>query len=156
MPRPPAQLLLYRFGPDSAFEGLLVGALERLEAGGTLRVLDALFVHQEADTGEIVAIDLRGRGIGGFVAPLLRFRMEATERRKATERALGSEAGDALRELAGSLQPGEAIAAVLVEHVWARAIDDAVARSGGSELANEFVDAIALDRELLQHGRASG
>jgi hypothetical protein len=156
VPRPPAQLLLYRFGPDSAFEGQLVGALERIESGGALRVLDALFVHQEADSGELVAIDLRGHGIGGFVAPLLRFRMEAAERRKATERALGSEAGDALRELAGSLEPGEAIAAVLVEHRWARAIDDAVARTGGSELANEFVDASALDRELLQHGRAGG
>ncbi len=30
---------------------------------------------------------------------------------------------------------------VLVEHVWARALEDAVSRVGGSALATQFVDA---------------
>ena len=149
MPRPAVQLLAYRFDGSASFEGRLVGALERIESGGTLRVLDALFVTIDADTEELVAIDLRGRGIGGFVSPLLNFRMDPASRRRATERALSSDAGDTLRELAKSVEPGAAIAAVLVEHVWAHALDDAVARTGGTELANEFVDATALDRELL-------
>jgi hypothetical protein len=40
---------------------------------------------------------------------------------------------------------------VLVEHSWAHALDDAVARSGGTEMANEFVDA-----ELLSDLAARG
>ena len=149
MTRPHAQLLVYRFDSTASFEGRLVGALERIETGGTLRVLDALFLTIDADSGELVAIDVHGRGTGGFVTPLLRFRLEPGARRQATEKALASDAGAMLRELAGSLEPGTAIAAVLVEHVWAKALDDAVARTGGTEVADEFVDATALGPELL-------
>jgi hypothetical protein len=52
--------------------------------------------------------------------------------------------------LASALDPGSAIAAVLVEHVWADALDDAVSRTGGTPLANRFVDAAALTAELLK------
>lgn len=51
----PAQLLIYGFAPGAAFEGQLVGAIERIERGGTLRVLDVLFVMRDADTAELVA-----------------------------------------------------------------------------------------------------
>jgi hypothetical protein len=156
MSQAPAQLLLYRFGEDAGFEGRLVGALERIESGGTLRVLDALFVSIEADTGELVAIDLRGSGGGGFVTPLLGFRLDPAARDRATERALASDAGDTLRELAKTLEPGSALAAVLVGHEWAHVLDDAVTRTGGTELANEFVDATALDAELVQAAAARG
>jgi hypothetical protein len=33
---------------------------------------------------------------------------------------------------------------VLVEHVWSRALDDAVARTGGTPLARDFVSAETL------------
>ena len=156
MSRAAAQLLVYRFDRDAAFEGQLVGALERVESGGTLRVLEALFVSVDAESGKVDAVDLRGRGTGGFVSPAVRFRLEPAARRRATEQALASEAGETVRELAGSLEPGTAIAAVLVEHTWARAIDDAVARTGGTEVVNEFVDATALDPRLLARVTAPG
>jgi hypothetical protein len=38
---------------------------------------------------------------------------------------------------------------VLIEHVWAGALDDAVARTGGTPLGGDFVDATALTPELL-------
>jgi hypothetical protein len=44
------QLLVYAFGPDANFEGRLVGALEGIESGGALRVLDALFVASDSET----------------------------------------------------------------------------------------------------------
>ena len=148
MPRlPPTQLLLYTFGPDARFEGQLVGALERIESGAALRVLDALFVAREPDTGELVAIDLRG-GTGGVVAALLDFRLEPRSRRRATERALSTDGSglpaDALRELGAALQPGAAMVALLVEHAWANVLEDAVSRTGGTPLASEFVDATTL------------
>ena len=49
----PAQLLVYGFAPGAAFEGQLVGAIERIESGGTLRVLDVLFVMRDPNTAEL-------------------------------------------------------------------------------------------------------
>src|SRR3954449_4389921 len=90
----PVQLLLYRFGARAEYEGRLVGALERMESGGTLRIVEALFIARDADTGELAAIDLRSRGAGSLVSPLIGFRLDETERRRATQRALRAD-GDA-------------------------------------------------------------
>jgi hypothetical protein len=158
-PSPSIQLLVYAFGPGAAFEGRLVGALERIEAGGALRVLEALFLRREASGAELTAIDVRGRAGGGLTAPLLSFRLDPAARRRATERALaggvGVEAGT-LRELADGLEPGSAVVAVLVEHVWAGALEDAVERTGGVPVADAFVDATELAEltpELLAASR---
>ena len=115
-PATPAQLLVYGLAPGAAFEGQLVGAIER-----------------------------RGRGEGSLVAPLLGFRLDPGERRRVSEKALraGAHSG-ALRQLGEALEPGAAVAAVLVEHVWVRAMDDAVSRTGGKPLASELVDAASL------------
>jgi hypothetical protein len=146
-PLPAAQLLVYGFGPNADFEGRLVGALERVESGGALRILEALFVANDPETGELVAVDLRGDS-GGIVAPLIGFRFEPSARRRATERALSADrpgvSRDALRELGQALEPGAALVAVLVEHKWAGALGDAVSRSGGTPLANAFVNATEL------------
>src|SRR4051794_35022440 len=87
---PRVQLLVYAFAPDADFEGQFVGALERIESGGTLRVLDVLLVAREADTGELVGIGMGGaRAGGGGGAPLgvpLRF----AARRRAARRALAA------------------------------------------------------------------
>jgi hypothetical protein len=153
------QLLLYGFGPDADFEGRLVGALERLESGGALRILDVLFVRRDAESGDIDAIDLHGDGAGGVVAPLLGFRLDEAERRRATERTLRANA-DVVRELGATLGPGAALAAVLVDHVWSGALDDAVSRTGGTLVVSDFVDATALAElgaELLAAaGRPAG
>ena len=142
--RPAVQLLLYGFGPDADFEGRLVGALGRLESGGALKILDALFVHRQPDTGELDIVSLKGDGAGGITAPLIEFRLDPSARRRATEKALAGRLGgippDLLRDLGGTLEPGDALAAVLVDHVWRRTLEDAVDRSNGTPLVSEFVD----------------
>jgi hypothetical protein len=159
MTLPSRQLFAFGFEAGAAFEGQLVGALERLESGGALRILDVLFVAADEATGELVAIDLQG-GTGGLTAKLLDFRLDPAARRRAAERALGGDASEGmakvLRDLGSSLQPGTASAAVLVEHVWSRALEDAVSRVGGRSLASEFVDASKLSElgdELLRATR---
>jgi hypothetical protein len=143
-----AQLLVYRFAPDAGFEGRLVGALERIEAGGAVRIAGALFLASDPESGELVAIDLQSHGAGGIVAPLLQFRLEPKERRRATERALSPHDGgvpaETLHRLKETLEPGAAMVAVLLEHAWAEALSDAVLRTEGTPLANEFVDAATL------------
>lgn len=143
-PLPPTQLVVHGFGPGASFEGQLVGALERIESGGALRILDALFVARDRETGELVAVDLAGGAAGGMVSSLLGFRLDAAQRRRTTERALAGGLGETLRELARALEPGAALAAVLIEHVWARALEDAVSRAGGTPVMNAFVEAKAL------------
>jgi hypothetical protein len=44
---PHSQLLVYRFGPEARFEGQLGGAFQRIESGGALRILDALFLASD-------------------------------------------------------------------------------------------------------------
>jgi hypothetical protein len=142
---PSVQLLLYAFDADARFEGRLVGALERMESGGALRILEALFVSNDPDTGELIAVDLRSGGAGSMVVPLVGFRLDPAERDRATGRALDAEGlSETLRQLGAELAPGSAMAAVLVEHTWARALEDAVSASGGTRLSSEFVGAGSL------------
>ncbi len=156
MTLPARQLLVFAFGANAEFQGQLVGALERLESGGALRVLEVLFVAADEATGDPVAIDLQGGT--GLTAKLLDFRLDPAARRRAAERALGGDAADGmaevLRDLGTTLEPGTALAAVLVEHLWVRVLEDAVSRVGGRPLADEFVEAASfseLPPDLLRN-----
>jgi hypothetical protein len=108
-------------------------------------------------SGDLELVDLHG-GAGGLVAPLLSFRLDPAERGRATERALraydrGTEPNP-LRVLAEPLPPGGAVAAVLIEHAWAHAVDDAVARMGGTALADAFVAGTELTELVSDLGAA--
>jgi hypothetical protein len=140
----PTQLLVFGFpSAEGRFEGRIGGALERAESGGALRILRAIFVGRDGATGELAATDLKGSS-GGLVAPLLSFRLDPKRR--------GDVSSEFLAELGALIEPGEAMVAVLVEHSWAAALADAVAWSGGKELADEPIpaaDADAFGRKVL-------
>jgi hypothetical protein len=138
------QFLVFRFGSESRFEGQLVGALERIESGGMVRVLDGLFVAREPESGELSAIALSDSPPSRMTSRLLGFRLDAKDRRAATQKALDGEAGEAVRSLAATLSPGSAIAALLLQHAWAEALADALARVDGTEVASDFVDATRI------------
>jgi hypothetical protein len=153
---PSTQLLVYRFASNAGFENRLVGALERVEVGGALRVLDVLFVSSDCATGEIFALELRGGSSGGLVAPLPAFRLDVDGRRRITRRASASGHADLIAGLGEALEPGDALVAVLVGHEWARALDDAVARTGGTELVNSFVAGRSLMTMVPELVEAAG
>ena len=138
------QLLVYRFAPGVKFEGQLIGALERAESGGAVRVIDALLLAREAETGELVAAAIEG-GTGGVLSQLLDFRHSADARRAATERALAGSQAEIGQLLGRTVEAGGAVAAVLVEHVWAATLGDAVVRLGGTEAAIALVEAERLN-----------
>jgi hypothetical protein len=83
-----------------------------------------------------------------------RFPARSRRATTATERALAAGTpgipGDMLGELGSALAPGAAMAAVLIVHRWAEALEDAVARTGGVPLVTEFVQARTL-ADLLPH-----
>jgi hypothetical protein len=137
------ELLVFGFESASAsrFEGQLVGALERAESGGAIRVRDVLFVGRD-EAGELAAVAVRG-GAGGLVAALADARLDEGRRRATTERALTAHA---------------TLVAVVIEHVWDVALGDAVARTGGQALAREDVPAGEtpdLPRRALELRRAA-
>ena len=155
---PSRQLLVFGFDANASFQGQLVGALERLESGGALRILEVLFVAADEATGDPVAINLQGGA--GLTGKLLDFRLDPAARRKAADRALGGDAGDGmaevLRDLGTALEPGTALAAVLVEHLWARALEDAASRVRGRPVASEFVEATKLSELAPDLARLAG
>jgi hypothetical protein len=146
---PSNQLLAYRFDSGSSFEGQLVGALERIESGGAMRVLDALFVAREPDSGELVAVSLTADGRTGIIGRLLDFRLDPSKRAAATRSAVDGPVGAAVTAIGNDLTPGTAFAAVLVEHTWAQTLGDAIERLGGAETANEFIDASQLSEGAI-------
>jgi hypothetical protein len=148
MPTAPVQLLTFAFGPDAVFEGQMLGAVERLESGGALRVLEVIFVRRDADDGTLSAFAHRGGTGGGIAGPALEFRLDEDERRRSTERALTGVAGEGVRELGDQLAPGGAVAAIFVQHRWLSDLAEATERTGGVAVSSDFVDAEALAREL--------
>src|SRR4051794_36783376 len=157
--RPRRELLVFRFGEGAAMRGRLIGALERLESGGAIRVLDLFLAWQDAD-GEVVVFSPGGHSAQMSTSALLSFRLDAAERRRTTERALRADADglppDVVRDITDTLQPGTAVAAVLLEHVWATALYDAVAATNGAPVDEARVDADTLADVAADLVRAAG
>jgi hypothetical protein len=133
----PRQLLAFTFPPGTNFEGGLSGALQRIESGGALRVLDAVFVGRDDGSEELSAVSLASTSSAGMIGQLIGFRLDDAARARETQAALDGPAGELVRTLGGALEPGWAVAALVVEHAWAQVLDDAVARMGGSLLASQ-------------------
>jgi len=142
-----AQLRIYRFEADSVFEGAVVGAVEQLEAGTCLTLLDALFVGRDVAAGELQAIDLATARADGTLAGMLDFRLDVGRRREMTRRTLAKAGGvppDVVAAMVGGLEPGAALLVVLLRGAAPTALDDAVARTGGRVVADEVVTAATL------------
>jgi hypothetical protein len=154
MSTPSRQLLTFTFAPGYRLEGQLVGALERIETGGAMRILDAVFVSREDESGNLVAIAMSSDSASAMVARLLTFRLDPSARGDTTAKALAGPSGPLVRSLEGRLQPGEAIAALLVEHAWQQLLDDAVSRVGGSALDNKLVADDRISEAHLDGGDA--
>jgi hypothetical protein len=144
----PVRLRVYRFDPDAAFEGGLVGAVERMNLERDAKLLDALFVTRDPASGGLQAVDLATAGAGGTFASMLDFRLDPGRRGAITERTLAEHRGGIPRPLietiAGTLEAGAAILAVLHTGGAPTVLDDAVERSHGRLIADDPVEARAL------------
>jgi hypothetical protein len=142
----PVQLLAIGFGPEANFEGRIMDELSRLERQETIRILDLLFVHKEAQTGDLLALDYQGEELGAIVGALLGFEFEDEERpagqRQEGEAVEGHAFGLSVGEIEGmaaSLSPGSSAGFLLVEHVWARDLKRAIRGTGGFPLGEGFL-----------------
>jgi uncharacterized membrane protein len=152
----PVQLIVLGFDHPE-FHGEIIAELERLKESDTVRVIDALAVHKDAD-GEMEVQHLSNLSkdeaieLGSKVGALIGLGIEGEEGMAVGAEA-GAEAGadgvtvfsdedawDVLEEI-----PNDSAAAlILLEHHWAVPLRDAVARAGGFRLSDGFISPLDL------------
>lgn len=123
----PVDLVLVEFS-GNRFDGRILTELERLDAEGTINVLDALLVSRGGDGSvewlEATTVDDRLAALVGEPAGVL-------------------SAEDA-EAVADELQPDTAIGMLLFEHTWAATLAESVRGVGGRLLDWERVPAAAI------------
>ena len=152
----PVQLIVLGF-EHPEFHGEIIAELERLRESDTVRVIDALAVHKDAD-GEIEVAHLSNLSkdeaieLGSKVGALLGLGIEGEEGMVAGAQA-GAEAADAgvsvfsddeAWDVIEEIPNDSAAALILLEHHWAVPLRDAVARAGGFRLSDGFISPLDL------------
>ena len=153
----PVQLIVLGFNHPN-FHGEIINELERLRKSDTIRVIDALAVHKDAD-GNIEVAHLSNLTmdeaveLGSKIGALIGLGIEGEAGAE-----LGAEAG-AEAAAQGGVQvfsdqdawdvlddiPNDSAAALLLlEHNWAVPLRNAVARAGGFRLSDGFVSPLDL------------
>ena len=152
----PVQLIVVGFNHPE-FHGEIIAELERLHDEQTVRVIDALAVHKDAD-GEIEVQHLSTLSkeeaieVGSTIGALIGLGIEGEE--GAEEGAvLGAEAAEDGVEVFSDEQawdileeiPNDSAAAlILLEHHWAVPLRDAIARAGGYRIGDGFISPLDL------------
>jgi uncharacterized membrane protein len=152
----PVQLIVLGFS-EPEFHGEIIAELQRLHDQGTVRVIDALAVHKDAD-GAIEVQHLSNLTkdeaieLGSVVGALIGLGIDGEQ--GAEEGAvLGAEAAadgvqvfsdekawDVLEEI-----PNDSAAAlILLEHHWAVPLRDAIASAGGFRISDGFIHPLDL------------
>jgi uncharacterized membrane protein len=142
----PVQLVAIGFAPEANFEGRIMDELSRLERHETIRILDLLFVHKDAQTGDLLALDYQGEELGAIVGALLGFEFEGdlpSDTQEVQSHAFGLSQRE-IEEIAASLDPGSSAGFLLIEHVWARNLKRAIRDAGGFPLGEGFLTPEAL------------
>jgi uncharacterized membrane protein len=160
----PVQLIVVGFNHPE-FHGEIIAELARLHDDNTVRVIDALAVHKDAD-GEIEVQHLSNLTkeeaieVGSTIGALIGLGIEGEEGAELGA-AVGAEAAadgvdilsdeqawDVLEEI-----PNDSAAAlVLLEHHWAVPLRDAVVRAGGFRISDGFISPL----DLVEVGLVSG
>lgn len=133
----PIQVMAVGFGSEPPVEDRILQELDTLQGRGLVRLLDLLFVRKAAD-GSVAAFDVGDdNDYGELLAGFLDIDLDEVAARNGTL-TLDGEALD-LAALAEDLDPGTAIAVLLIEHAWASRLFDAFEDAGGVMLAEGLI-----------------
>jgi hypothetical protein len=126
----PVEYIIVGF-PENKFTGEIIPALRDLVEGGTIRILDLIFVAKDAD-GNVAAVEVdEDEDLSGFAA-------------------LDGEVGGLISEAdieyaANDLEPNSSLALLIWEDVWATPLVDALRASGGV-----LVDGARIPHDLVE------
>ena len=160
----PVQLIVLGFNHPE-FHGEIIAELERLKESDTVRVIDALAVHKDAD-GEIEVAHLSNLSkdeaieLGSKVGALIGLGIEGEEGMVAGAEAGAEAAGNGVQVFSGEeawdvieeIPNDSAAALILLEHHWAVPLRDAVVRAGGFRISDGFISPL----DLVEIGLLSG
>jgi len=152
----PVQLIVLGFDHPE-FHGEIIAELERLRESDTVRVIDALAVHKDAD-GEIEVQHLSNLStdeaieLGSKVGALIGLGIEGEEGMVAGAEAGGEAAADGVSvfseeeawDVIEDIPNDSAAALLLLEHHWAVPLRDAVVRAGGFRISDGFISPLDL------------
>jgi DNA-binding CsgD family transcriptional regulator len=137
----PLQVIALSFSRDAGSEDRILAEVDRLRGRGVLRLLDMLFVAKSQD-GTIERLTIGDEDdFGSLLAAVVP--VANGDHPAAPASADGSAAFDRADAwaLADSLEPGTALAFLLVEHYWAAPLFDAIAETGGTLIGEGFLTA---------------
>src|SRR3954469_22416522 len=152
----PVQLIVIGFNHPE-FHGEIIAELERLRESDTVRVIDALAVHKDAE-GEIEVVHLSNLSrdeaieLGSKIGALIGLGIEGEEGMEAGAVAGAEAAADGVSvfsdddawDILEDIPNDTAAALVLLEHHWAVPLRDAVMRAGGFRLSDGFISPLDL------------
>ena len=152
----PVQLLVLGFNHPE-FHGEIIEELERLKASDTVRVIDSLAVHKDADGNiEVAHLSNLSRDeaieLGSKVGALIGLGIEGEEGAQIGAEAGAEAAEDGIEvfnddqawDVIGEIPNDSAAALVLIEHHWAVPLRDAIARAGGFRISDGFISPLDL------------
>jgi DNA-binding NarL/FixJ family response regulator len=138
----PLQIIALTFRLDADAESRLLTEVDRIEGRGVLRVLDMVFVAKGPD-GTVEGLEVGdNEDFGSLLAGLTNFDAGNGDGPAAGNGAASEPAGStaaAVQALADSLEPGSGAAFLLVEHLWAGPLVDAVSAGGGALISDDFL-----------------
>ena len=152
----PVQLIVLGFDHPE-FHGEIIEELERLRESDTVRVIDALAVHKDAD-GEFEVVHLSNLTrdeaveLGSKVAALIGLGIEGEEGMEEGA-VLGAQAAadgiqvfddDDAWDVLEEIPNDSAAALLLIEHHWAVPLRNAIARAGGFRISDGFISPLDL------------
>jgi DNA-binding NarL/FixJ family response regulator len=136
----PLQVIALSFSRGAGSEDRLLAEVDRLRGRGVLRLLDMLFVARSQD-GTIERLTIGDdEDFGSLLAAVVPVANSALAVPAPAGGLAAFDPADA-RALADSLEPGTALAFLLVEHHWAAPLFDAIAEAGGMLIGEGFLTA---------------
>jgi DNA-binding NarL/FixJ family response regulator len=157
----PLQLIGLTFPLGADAESRLLAEVDRIEGRGVLRVLDVIFVAKGQD-GAVEGLEVGDdEDFGTLLAGISPFGAQNGGRPAVGDGAASAPAGSgaaAVLALADSLEPGSAVAFLLVEHLWANPLVAAVSAAGGALVSDDFLTgdiSLAIGAEVAAVEEAS-